>query len=132
MVKGNPLGDPSMMADPGLRAPIIQFYYEQSAEGVTSDLQELQPLGAYCRPYVACKQSENMSEVVTMSDYVKELDVDAALYGGDAIGFNSFSASTGYQELAKKTANKQSKTYLLRTYCFRYELGLAHADSFQW
>ncbi|XP_026190815.1 uncharacterized protein LOC34622212 [Cyclospora cayetanensis] len=131
-IKGNPLGDPNLMGDPGLRSPIIRFYFQPDAEGVSSDLSELQPRGAYSRPFVACKQSENLTEVATISDYVKELETDAALAGGDAVGLNSFSASAAYTELAKKAVKKKTRTFLLKTYCLRYEAGLAQTDSFNW
>ncbi|KAL8426988.1 hypothetical protein Efla_004000 [Eimeria flavescens] len=131
-IKGNPLGDPSLMGDPGLRSPIIRFSFVQDEEGVTSDLSSLQPLGAYSRPFVACKQSENLSEVASVSDYVSELEADAQLAGGDPIGLYSFSASASYREIAKKTVKRNSKTFLLKTYCLRYEAGLAQTDSFNW
>lgn len=131
-VKGNPLGDPNLMGDPGLRSPIIRFFFHQDEEGVTSDLTELQPRGAYSRPFVACKQSENLSEIATLSDYVKELETDASLAGGDAIGLNSFSASAAYKELAKKAVKRNTRTYLLKTYCLRYEAGLAQTETFSW
>ncbi|KAL8453628.1 hypothetical protein Emed_000763 [Eimeria media] len=131
-VKGNPLGDPNFMGDPGLRSPIIRFTFVQDEEGVTSDLTELQPLGAYSRPFVACKQSENLSEVATISDYVRELEADAQLAGGDALGLYSFSASASYRDVAKKAVKRNSKTFLLKTYCLRYEAGLAQTESFNW
>ncbi|KAL8434726.1 hypothetical protein ACSSS7_002971 [Eimeria intestinalis] len=131
-VKGNPLGDPNFMGDPGLRSPIIRFTFVQDEEGVTSDLTELQPLGAYSRPFVACKQSENLSEVATISDYVRELEADAQLAGGDALGLYSFSASASYRDVAKKAVRRNSKTFLLKTYCLRYEAGLAQTESFNW
>ncbi|KAL8446614.1 hypothetical protein Emag_004721 [Eimeria magna] len=131
-VKGNPLGDPDFMGDPGLRSPIIRFTFVQDSEGVTSDLTELQPLGAYSRPFVACKQSENLSEVATISDYVRELEADAQLAGGDALGLYSFSASASYRDVAKKAVQRNSKTFLLKTYCLRYEAGLAQTESFNW
>ncbi|KAL8271101.1 hypothetical protein Esti_004955 [Eimeria stiedai] len=131
-VRGNPLGDPNLMGDPGLRSPIIRFKFVQDEEGVTSDLTELQPLGAYSRPYVACKQSENLSEVATISDYVRELEADAQLAGGDALGLYSFSASAFYKDVARKALKRNSKTFLLKTYCLRYEAGLAQTESFNW
>lgn len=132
VVKGNPLGDPNLMGDPGLRSPIIRFYFSQDEEGVTSDLTALQPRGAYSRPFVACKQSEDLSEVATISDYVKELEADASLVGGDVVGLNSFSASAAYKELAKKAVKRNTRTFFLKTYCLRYEAGLAQTESFNW
>ncbi|CDJ59996.1 membrane-attack complex / perforin domain-containing protein, putative [Eimeria maxima] len=194
VVKGNPLGDPVVMGDPGLRSPIIQFDYnfnfmnknsktdrekdnksnkignrkegeelgEEDGEGISekelqdnaqeeeegegeeeenkgdllmnlsSDLRELQPRGTYSRPFVACKQSENLSEVISLTDYVKELEGDASLVGGDTFNLNSFSASAAFKDIAKKTIKKNSRTFLLKTYCLRYEAGLAQTDSFAW
>ncbi|CDJ40988.1 membrane-attack complex / perforin domain-containing protein, putative [Eimeria tenella] len=120
------------MGDPGLRFPIIQFTFLQDAEGVSRDLKELQPLGAYSRPFVACKQSETLSEVATLADYLQELAADAAVAAGDTLGFNAFSASAAYREQARKTVQKKSRTFILKTYCLRYEAGLAQSDDFSW
>ncbi|KEP66954.1 UNVERIFIED_CONTAM: MAC/Perforin domain-containing protein [Hammondia hammondi] len=131
-IKGNPIGDPDMMVDPGLRSPIIVFAFQQDPDGVTNDLNYLQPLGAFTRPFSACRQSENVSELDTLSDYQKELSVDAALHGGDSLGINSFSGSTGYKEFAQDVSSKANKSFMLKTYCIRYEAGLAQTDSFKW
>ncbi|CBZ53706.1 MAC/Perforin domain containing protein, related [Neospora caninum Liverpool] len=131
-IKGNPIGDPDMMVDPGLRSPIIVFSFEQDQDGVTNDLNFLQPLGAYTRPFAACRQSENVSELDTLSDYQKELSVDASLQGGDPLGINSFSGSTGYKEFARDVSSKSNKSFMLKTYCIRYEAGIAQTDSFKW
>lgn len=120
------------MGDPGLRSPIIRFYYTQDSDGVSNDLKELQPLGAYSRPFVACKQSESLSEIATISDYVEELSTDAALSGGDAVGLYSFSASVGYKSLATKAMKKKTRTFILKTYCLRFEAGLAQNEDFNW
>nr|CEL66281.1 TPA: MAC/Perforin domain-containing protein [Neospora caninum Liverpool] len=131
-VRGNPIGDPSSMGDPGLRPPVLRFSYAQNEDGVSNDLTVLQPIGGYVRPYVACKQSETVSELSTLNDYQNELSVDASLQGGDPIGLNSFSASAGYREFAKEVSKKDTKTYMLRTYCMRYEAGIAQGDQFKW
>nr|PIM01377.1 MAC/Perforin domain-containing protein [Toxoplasma gondii COUG] len=131
-IKGNPIGDPDMMVDPGLRSPIIVFSFQQDPDGVTNDLNYLQPLGAFTRPFSACRQSENVNELDTLSDYQKVLSVDAALHGGDSLGINSFSGSTGYKEFAQDVSSKANKSFMLKTYCIRYEAGLAQTDSFKW
>lgn len=131
-MKGNPIGDVSTMGDPGLRAPAVRFSFAQTEDGVSNDLTVLQPIGGYVRPFVACKQSETVSELSTLSDYQRELFADASLQGGDAIGMNSFSASLGYKEFAKQAAKKDSKTFMLKTYCMRYEAGMAQTDNFRW
>ena len=131
-MRGNPLGDPNLMGDPGLRSPVIRFSYSQDEEGVSSDLRELQPRGAYSRPFVACKQSENLSEVSSLADYQKELEADASLVGGDSVGLNSFSASAAYRDIAKRTVKRNTKTFILKTYCLRFEAGLAQTDNFNW
>ncbi|PFH34483.1 perforin-like protein PLP1 [Besnoitia besnoiti] len=131
-IKGNPIGDPNSMGDPGLRAPIIRFSYAQNEDGVSNDLTVLQPIGGYVRPYVACKQSETVTELSTLSDYQKELSVDGSLQGGDPIGMNSFSASAGYRQFAKEVAKRDTRTYMLKTYCMRYEAGIAQTDQFKW
>lgn len=120
------------MGDPGLRAPVLRFTFAQNEDGVSNDLTVLQPLGGYVRPYVACKQSETVSELSTLNDYQKELSADACLQGGDPIGMNSFSASLGYKEFAKEAAKKDSKTFMLKTYCMRYEAGVAQTNNFRW
>lgn len=126
------MGDPNLMGDPGLRSPIIRFDYAQDEDGVSSDLRELQPRGAYSRAFVACKQSEKLSEIASVSDYARELEADASLSGGDSLGVYSFSASTAYKEVAKKTVQRNTRTFMLKTYCLRYESGLAQTENFNW
>ncbi|KFG61774.1 perforin-like protein PLP1 [Toxoplasma gondii RUB] len=131
-VRGNPVGDPSSMGDPGIRPPVLRFTYAQNEDGVSNDLTVLQPLGGYVRQYVACRQSETISELSNLSDYQNELSVDASLQGGDPIGLNSFSASTGYRDFAKEVSKKDTRTYMLKNYCMRYEAGVAQSNHFKW
>lgn len=131
-IKGNPIGDPDMMVDPGLRSPILKFRFAQDTDGVTNDLEHLQPIGAFTRPFAACRQSETVSELDSLADYQKELSVDASLRGGDMLGLNSFSGSSGYKQFAQQTSHKQAKSFMLKTYCLRYEAGIAQNASFKW
>ncbi|PHJ15238.1 mac perforin domain-containing protein [Cystoisospora suis] len=120
------------MMDPGLRSPILKFTFVQGMDGVTNDLEYLQPIGAFTRPFAACRQSETVSELDSLTDYQKELGSDASLNSGDMLGLNSFSGSAGYQQFAQQTNRKQTKTFMLKTYCLRYEAGIAQNASFKW
>ncbi|PFH31084.1 MAC/Perforin domain-containing protein [Besnoitia besnoiti] len=131
-IKGNPIGDPEMMVDPGLRSPIIVFSFKQDENGVTNDLNYLQPLGAYTRPFSACRQSETVNELDTLADYQSQLSVDASLQGGDLLGVNSFSGSAGYNQFARDISSKETKAFMIKTYCIRYEAGIAQTESFKW
>nr|CEL67724.1 TPA: hypothetical protein BN1204_035170 [Neospora caninum Liverpool] len=130
LLKGNPLGDPETSLDPGYRSPVLRFEWTHGPYGVTNDLSLLQPVGGFVRPFVSCRQSEAVDEVSSMSDYQTELSVDATAGGGS--WFASFSASTGYREMAKEVATKKERSYFMKTYCFRYEAGLSDSPAIAW
>lgn len=65
-----------------------------------------------------------------MSDYEKQLDVDASVGGGNM--FVSFSASTSFRDMAKTFAQSDMKSFFIKTYCFRHEAGLANSPSINW
>ncbi|PHJ16586.1 perforin-like protein plp1 [Cystoisospora suis] len=129
-LKGNPIGDPETSVDPGYRKPVVRFGWSHDAYGVTNDLSLLQPRGGYVRPFVSCRQSQTAEEVSSMSDYEKQLDVDASVGGGNM--FVSFSASTSFRDMAKTFAQSDMKSFFIKTYCFRYEAGLANSPSINW
>lgn len=123
IVNGNPIGDPDSMVDPGYRDPVVKLTWRKNDEGVTNDLKTLQPLEGWVRPEVSCKQSETVEELNTLSDYQNKLSTDASLNVGRN-PFFSFSGSAGYKLFAHTIANKNKKSFMLRTYCIRYVAGL--------
>ncbi|XP_026190325.1 uncharacterized protein LOC113146615 [Cyclospora cayetanensis] len=123
MVMGNPLGDEHSPGDPGFRAPVIAFDWGHDREGVSSDLTTLQPKGAFIRPYVSCQKAENVEEIESLKDYVTDLAADAST--DVSVPFLPFSGSFNFRLLADESQRKQTKTFMMRAYCFRYEAGLA-------
>ncbi|PFH37339.1 perforin-like protein PLP1 [Besnoitia besnoiti] len=130
MLKGNPLGDPETSMDPGFRSPVVRFHWTHGPYGVTNDLNLLQPVGGFVRPFVSCRQSESVDEISTMSDYQAELTADASAGGGGY--FVSFSASTGYRDMAQNVAKDNERSFFMKTYCFRYEAGLSDSPAITW
>ncbi|KAL8438964.1 hypothetical protein Efla_005099 [Eimeria flavescens] len=124
LVMGNPLGDEHSPGDPGFRAPVIAFDWGHDKEGVSPDLTTLQPKGGYVRPFVSCQQAEAVEEVENLSDYVADLTADATTDGA-ALPYLPFSGSFNFRQMAEESHRKQTKTFMLRAYCLRYEAGFA-------
>ncbi|KAL8270367.1 hypothetical protein Esti_005691 [Eimeria stiedai] len=125
LVMGNPLGDEHTPGDPGFRAPVILFDWGHDKEGVSPDLTTLQPKGGYVRPFVSCQHAETVEEVDSLSAYVAELAADASSDGN--FPFLPFSGSVNFRVMVEESLRKQTKTFMLRAYCLRYEAGFAAA-----
>ncbi|KAL8450965.1 hypothetical protein Emag_002967 [Eimeria magna] len=123
LVIGNPLGDEHTPGDPGFKAPVILFDWGHDKEGVSPDLTTLQPKGGYVRPFVSCRQAETVEEVESLSAYVADLAADASSDGN--LPYLPFSGSFNFRQMVDESLRKQTKTFILRAYCLRYEAGFA-------
>ncbi|EUD65042.1 hypothetical protein C922_04553 [Plasmodium inui San Antonio 1] len=120
---GNPLGEADSLTDPGYRGQIILMSWALSNEGVANDLSTLQPLNAWVRKENACSRAESIEECSSVADYTRNLSVEASV-SGSYMGFGAFSASTGYKSFLQETAKRTSKTYLVKSNCVKYTVGL--------
>ncbi|GAW79266.1 perforin-like protein 1 [Plasmodium gonderi] len=120
---GNPLGEPDTLTDPGYRAQIILMDWELSNKGVANDLSTLQPLNGWIRKENACSRAESIKECKSVSDYTKNLTAEASV-SGSYMGFGAFSASSGYKKFLHQTSKRTSKTYLVKSNCVKYTIGL--------
>ncbi|VUZ94853.1 membrane attack ookinete protein, putative [Plasmodium vivax] len=126
---GNPIGDPFLKVDPGYRDSIIKLTYPKSDVDYPDSYVNINPNGSYVRNEISCNRSENESEISTMSEYTKELSVDASI--GASYGFfGSFSASTGYTSVSNTIAKKKFRLFMLKSYCFKYMASLSQYS--QW
>ncbi|KAK1441759.1 hypothetical protein BgAZ_500910 [Babesia gibsoni] len=122
IVFGNPLGDPTIMVDPGYRHPVLKLdWTEEFHNHDGTNIKE--PRGTWIRPELSCRQAESVDHVNTVEDYKKELSVDAQM-SADIPFYFSFSASTGYKNFVKTVAANVTKSYILKTYCLRYVAGV--------
>ncbi|KJP88339.1 hypothetical protein AK88_01955 [Plasmodium fragile] len=120
---GNPLGEADSLTDPGYRGQIILMNWELSNKGIANDLATLQPLNGWIRKENACSRAESIKECSTVSDYTKNLTAEASV-SGSYMGFGAFSASTGYKKFLQETTKRTSKTYLIKSNCVKYTVGL--------
>ncbi|CAA9987503.1 perforin-like protein 3 [Plasmodium knowlesi strain H] len=126
---GNPIGDPFLKVDPGYRDSIIKLTYPKSDFDYPDTYVNINPNGSYVRNEISCNRSENESEISTMSEYTKELSVDASI--GASYGFfGSFSASTGYTSVSNTISKKKFRLFMLKSYCFKYMASLSQYS--QW
>ncbi|CRG96780.1 membrane attack complex, putative [Plasmodium gallinaceum] len=126
---GNPIGDPFLKVDPGYRDSIIKLTYPKSDIDYPDGYLNINPNGSYVRNEISCNRSENESEVSSMSEYTKELSVDAKI--GASYGlFGSFSASTGYKSVSNTISKKKFRIFMLKSYCFKYMASLSQYS--QW
>ncbi|EUD68056.1 hypothetical protein C922_01668 [Plasmodium inui San Antonio 1] len=126
---GNPIGDPFLKVDPGYRDSIIKLTYPKSDVDYPDSYVNINPNGSYVRNEISCNRSENESEISTMSEYTKELSVDASM--GVSYGFfGSFSASTGYTSVSNTISKKKFRLFMLKSYCFKYVASLSQYS--QW
>ncbi|KAK1937289.1 MAC/perforin domain containing protein [Babesia divergens] len=122
IVFGNPLGDPTIMVDPGYRDPVLKLdWTEEYHNHDGANIKE--PRGAWIRPELSCRQAESVDHVNTIEDYKRELSVDAQL-SADIPFYFSFSASSGYRNFVKTLSANLTKSYILKTYCLRYVAGI--------
>ncbi|KMZ82648.1 hypothetical protein PVIIG_02434 [Plasmodium vivax India VII] len=120
---GNPLGEADSLTDPGYRGQIILMNWELSNKGVANDLATLQPLNGWIRKENACSRAESIKECSSVSDYTKNLTAEASV-SGSYMGFGAFSASTGYKKFLQEASKRTSKTYLVKSNCVKYTVGL--------
>ncbi|GAB64751.1 sporozoite protein with MAC/Perforin domain [Plasmodium cynomolgi strain B] len=120
---GNPLGEADSLTDPGYRGQIILLNWELSNKGVANDLATLQPLNGWIRKENACSRAESIKECSSVSEYTKNLTAEASV-SGSYMGFGAFSASTGYKKFLQETSKRTSKTYLIKSNCVKYTVGL--------
>ncbi|CRG99444.1 membrane attack complex, putative [Plasmodium relictum] len=126
---GNPIGDPFLKVDPGYRDSIIKLTYPKSDIDYPDGYLNINPNGSYVRNEISCNRSENESEISSMSEYTKELSVDASI--GASYGlFGSFSASTGYKSVSNTISKKKFRMFMLKSYCFKYMASLSQYS--QW
>ncbi|SBS86015.1 perforin-like protein 3, putative [Plasmodium ovale] len=126
---GNPIGDPFLKVDPGYRDTIIKLTYPKSDVDYPDSYVNINPNGSYVRNEISCNRSENESEISSMSEYTKELSVDASI--GASYGlFGSFSASTGYKSVSNTISKKKFRMFMLKSYCFKYMASLSQYS--QW
>ncbi|CDJ51853.1 Mac/perforin domain containing membrane protein, related [Eimeria brunetti] len=126
LLRGNPFGDSSISMDPGFRAPIVSFQWGRDSSGVSPDLSKLQPKGSFLRPFLSCQSAETVDEVESLKDYVSDLSADAQT--DSVLSYLPFSGSFNFKKIAEETKRRQSKTFVMRAYCFQYEAGLASID----
>ncbi|SCN59753.1 perforin-like protein 3 [Plasmodium chabaudi chabaudi] len=126
---GNPIGDPFLKVDPGYRDSVIKLTYPKSDADYPDNYININPNGSYVRNEISCNRSENETEISTMSEYSKELSVDASL--GASYGlFGSFSASVGYASASNTISKKKFRMFILKSYCFKYVASLSQYS--QW
>ncbi|SOV76439.1 perforin-like protein 3 [Plasmodium sp. gorilla clade G3] len=126
---GNPIGDPFLKVDPGYRDSIIKLTYPKSDEDYPDNYMNINPNGSFVRNEISCNRSEKESEISTMSEYTKELSVDASI--GASYGlFGSFSASTGYKSVSNTISKNKFRMFMLKSYCFKYVASLSQYS--QW
>ncbi|CAD2103094.1 hypothetical protein YYG_02772 [Plasmodium vinckei petteri] len=126
---GNPIGDPFLKVDPGYRDSVIKLTYPKSDVDYPDNYININPNGSYVRNEISCNRSENETEISTMSEYSKELSVDASL--GASYGlFGSFSASVGYSSASNTISKKKYRMFILKSYCFKYVASLSQYS--QW
>ncbi|ANQ07329.1 Uncharacterized protein PCOAH_00016870 [Plasmodium coatneyi] len=126
---GNPIGDPFLKVDPGYRDSIIKLTYPKSDLDYPDTYVNINPNGSYVRNEISCNRSENESEISTMSEYTKELSVDASVSASYGF-FGSFSASTGYTSVSNTISKKKFRLFMLKSYCFKYMASLSQYS--QW
>ncbi|SBT31124.1 sporozoite micronemal protein essential for cell traversal, putative [Plasmodium ovale wallikeri] len=123
LIFGNPLGEPDSLTDPGYRAQIYILNWEISNRGIANDLATLQPLNAWIRKENACSRAESINECSSVSDYTKNLAIEASV-SGSYMGLGAFSASSGYNKFLNEISKRTSKTYLVKSNCVKYTIGL--------
>ncbi|KAK2197147.1 Membrane attack complex component-perforin (MACPF) domain [Babesia duncani] len=129
IIFGNPLGDPTIMVDPGYRNPVIRLNWDY--EYFNDDGANLkEPKGSWVRPELSCRQAESIIKINTVDDYKKELSVDAQISANIPFYF-SFSGSAGYKNFVKNSSSKNTHTYILKTYCLRYVAGISDYKNMQ-
>ncbi|EAA17167.1 MAC/Perforin domain, putative [Plasmodium yoelii yoelii] len=122
-------GDPFLKVDPGYRDSVIKLTYPKSDGDYPDNYININPNGSYVRNEISCNRSENETEISTMSEYSKELSVDASL--GASYGlFGSFSASVGYTSASNTISKKKFRMFILKSYCFKYVASLSQYS--QW
>lgn len=126
---GNPIGDPFLKVDPGYRDSVIKLTYPKSDVDYPDNYININPNGSYVRNEISCNRSENETEISTMSEYTKELSVDASLGGSYGL-FGSFSASVGYTSASNTISKKKFRMFILKSYCFKYVASLSQYS--QW
>ncbi|SBT75459.1 perforin-like protein 1 [Plasmodium ovale] len=118
LIFGNPLGEPDSLTDPGYRAQIYILNWEISNRGIANDLATLQPLNAWIRKENACSRAESINECSSVSDYTKNLAIEASV-SGSYMGLGAFSASSGYNKFLNEISKRTSKTYLVKSNCVK-------------
>lgn len=68
-----------------------------------------------------------VEEIENLKEYVADLAADVAADG--VLPYMPFSGSFNFRQMADEALHKQTKTFLMRAYCFRYEAGLAAIDA---
>eukprot|EP00375_Theileria_parva_P001299 XP_763970.1 hypothetical protein [Theileria parva strain Muguga] len=108
IVKANTMGDADQAEDLGYRAPVIDFTWAQTDVGVTNSLDSLQPVGGWVRPKVSCGESENVTEIESISKLkdVTESDVGVNV---KIPNVGTGSLNTQYQELKKDSEHTNNK-----------------------
>ncbi|VWU51259.1 sporozoite micronemal protein essential for cell traversal, putative [Hepatocystis sp. ex Piliocolobus tephrosceles] len=120
---GNPLGELNSLTDPGYRAQIYLLNWELSERGISNDLKHLQPINGWIRKENACSRAESINECSSISNYSKNLSADVSVSGNYAV-FASFSASSGFKNFLEEQKKRTSKTYLVKSKCVKYTIGL--------
>lgn len=126
---GNPIGDPFLNVDPGYRDTIVKLTYPKSDKDYPDNFININPNGSFIRNEISCTRSEKDTEISSMSEYSKELSVDASV-SVSAFAFASFSASTGYQSTSSTISKNKYKIFMLKSYCFKYVASLSQYS--QW
>ncbi|XP_953003.1 MAC/perforin, putative [Theileria annulata] len=123
IIKANTMGDSEQGEDLGYRAPVIDFAWAQTDVGVTNSLDSLQPVGGWVRPKVSCGESENVTEIESISNLkdVTESDVQVDV---KVPNVGTGSLNTQYQELKADSENRKNKLYTNTYYCFTYAAGI--------
>ena len=123
-MKGNPEGDPDTMVDPGFRLPVVDLEWSQNMP--TRDTAFLQPKHGYALPEHACHHSAQATMESTMTDYSKNLEVDASLSmeGSYKAVTGGFSLSQGYRNFNQEVVSEESERFMYKSYCLQFLFGI--------
>ncbi|KAK2195872.1 Membrane attack complex component-perforin (MACPF) domain [Babesia duncani] len=122
---GNPLPSTESLVDPGYRNPILSYTLVDVEENGIKRMEYAKITGAWIRPLVECKRSDEKTVVRTMDEYMKAAGLDVEISASKALDDSvRFTMSGGYSELKEALSSNKSTIVIQRSYCFLLEAGI--------